>query len=98
MTSRTSSPLYDANMNAFGSGFGVISDISVGPGGLYVLSLDGQLYRITTTGAGSGALTASGVLAMGAASPAEIAVVPEPSAVAGLLTMIALMFRRVRDN
>jgi len=32
----------------FGSDFGTITDIFTGPGGLYVVSLNGQIYRITT--------------------------------------------------
>ena len=32
----------------FGNGFGVVTDILAGPGGMYVLSLSGSMYRITT--------------------------------------------------
>ena len=32
----------------WGNGFGVVTDILSGPGGMYVLSLNGSMYRITT--------------------------------------------------
>lgn len=37
----------------WGNGFGVVTDILSGPGGMYVLSLSGSMYRITTGGVGA---------------------------------------------
>ena len=32
----------------FAEGFGAITDLAAGPGGMYVVSFDGTIYRITT--------------------------------------------------
>jgi len=39
--------LGEQNQILFGTGFGTVTDIITGPGGMYVLSLNGNLYRIS---------------------------------------------------
>jgi hypothetical protein len=64
----------------FGSGFGIVSDLVPGPGGMYVLSLsNGTLYRITT---------ATG------ATPSSLTVVPEPLTIALILPLLGATRRR----
>jgi hypothetical protein len=60
------------NLIKLGSGFGTITDLVSRPDGLYVLSIDGDIYRIATLGI-AGPPPASTI----AATP-----VPEPSTVA----------------
>jgi glucose/arabinose dehydrogenase len=53
----------------FGNGFGVVTDIASGPGGMYVLSLtNGVMYRITTATSGALPMTIAG----------GVTAVPEP--------------------
>lgn len=73
----------------FGNGFGTVTDILAGPGGMYVLSLGGSLYRITTSDASMSAL------------PASVAAVPEPSGVIVIvppLLVFVLLPRRSLDH
>lgn len=74
----------------FGSGFGTITDLVVGPGGMYVLSLDGVLYRITTRdlGASSDPRLAGGLLSTSAVT------VPEPSLLLACPALLILQGRR----
>jgi glucose/arabinose dehydrogenase len=69
----------------FGSGFGVVTDILNGPGGMFVLSLSqGKLYRITTQPAPASS---------GAASAMSLrqTIVPEPSNCPMLLLLLMLL-------
>jgi hypothetical protein len=68
-----------------GAGFGVVTDLQAGPGGLYVTSLtDGALYRITTATTGSMAMP-------------EVAAVPEPGAGFSIVSAaLAFALRRRR--
>ena len=73
----------------FGTGFGTVTDIVTGPGGMYVLSLDGTLYRISRD-------PNAPLMAGAEARLAEfMTVVPEPGT-AWLLgvTALVLMHRR----
>ncbi|MDQ3440592.1 MAG: PEP-CTERM sorting domain-containing protein, partial [Planctomycetota bacterium] len=74
----------------FGTGFGTVTDIITGPGGMFVLSLDGNLYRVSENPNGP----------MMAARLAEFFTpVPEPGAVGAMaLTALLLMRRRVRSE
>lgn len=70
--------LAEQSAQIFGTGFGTITDLVVGPGGMHVLYIDGVLYRITTNDVSSSqALFASGLLS-DAATADSLAVVPEP--------------------
>jgi len=70
----------------FGEGFGVVSDILTGPGGMFVLSLDqGKLYRITQATAGAQ------VMAM---SLGGMTLIPEPSL--GLIALPAVLMFAIR--
>src|SRR4051812_44101743 len=40
----------------FGNGFGTVTDILSGPGGMYVVSIDGSVFRITTSDVGGAAI------------------------------------------
>jgi glucose/arabinose dehydrogenase len=74
----------------FGTGFGTVTDIVTGPGGMYVLSLDGTLYRISRD-------PNAPLMAAGEARLAEfITVVPEPGAVGALAITALLALRRPR--
>ena len=76
LAQRPSSPVI-----VFGIGFGTITDIITGPGGMYVLSLEGNLYRISEI--------TTGPIMM--AQLAELSTpVPEPSAV-GLVSVLGLL-------
>src|SRR5207237_7509614 len=67
----------------FASGFGTITDLTPGPGGMYVLSLtNGSLYRITTAD-------------VTAASAGAVAV-PEPAA--AFLILLLVCSRRRAGN
>jgi glucose/arabinose dehydrogenase len=83
-------PLGEQDDALFGSGFGTVTDIVTGPGGMYVLSLNGHLYRITRNP--DAPLMATG----GAARLAElVTAVPEPgtASLAVLITALAVMRR-----
>ncbi len=68
----------------FGSGFGTVTDIVTGPGGMYVLSLDGNLFRISVNPNPP----------MGARLAEFAVVVPEPAAVAMIVIAGSLLLRR----
>ncbi|MGB7156834.1 MAG: PQQ-dependent sugar dehydrogenase [Tepidisphaeraceae bacterium] len=69
----TGSTFAEQSAVLFGSGFGQVSDIITGPGGMYVLSLNGNLYRVSEIPVGGAMMTA--------AQLAEVSVVvPEPTA------------------
>jgi hypothetical protein len=72
----------EKNQLRLGTGFGLITDFVSRPDGLYVLNLDGDLYRIATLGVG-GPPPATTPLAMSSA-------VPEPAGVAlvGLISVL----------
>jgi aldose sugar dehydrogenase len=73
----------------FGSGFGVVTDLLNGPGGMFALSLsNGRLYRITTNSASSA--PAAEALSLRTTN------VPEPSAMLGVGLLIALRRRGTR--
>ena len=75
-----------------GEGFGVISDIFSGPGGMFVLSLsDGRLYRIQQNPDGIGA----SVMAM-AFDAGAVVMLPEPGGFALALLLLPLLHRRRR--
>lgn len=71
----------------FGDGFGIVSDIFTGPGGMYVLSLsDGKMYRITQALPGSAPIQLQSL---------RLTAVPEPSsALLLLITLPAFAHRR----
>jgi len=69
----------------FGSNFGSISDIITGPGGMYVLSLSGNLYRISEDPS-----------AQIAAQLAWVSAVPEPPALILLCGAAAWSLKRPR--
>ena len=76
--------------NVLGEGFGVISDIFSGPGGMFVLSLsDGRLFRIQQnpdTGADVMAMLSGGAVVM----------LPEPVAFGAAMLLLPLLHRRRR--
>jgi glucose/arabinose dehydrogenase len=74
----------------FGIGFGTITDIITGPGGMYVLSLEGNLYRISED-------PMSGIMFAQLAEFDGPVTVPEPAATILMLTPILLLCRR-RDR
>jgi glucose/arabinose dehydrogenase len=64
----TGSLLAEQSSIVFGNGFGTVTDIQAGPGGMYVTSLsNGALYRIIADPSGS-------------AAPMSVEAVPEPAA------------------
>ena len=64
----------------WGTGFGVVTDLVAGPGGMYVLSLSNNvMYRITTGGAGS---------------MAEVVAVPEPPPLVLIAAGMTFILRR----
>jgi aldose sugar dehydrogenase len=72
----------------FGTGFGTITDLASGPGGLYVLSFtDGALYRITAKDASD---------AMLAMTSAQLAAVPEPLALCAWALSLGVCLARRR--
>ncbi len=63
----------------FGNGFGTVTDIQSGPGGMYVLSLtDGDIFRITTNGA----------------VPMSVGAVPEPACVVAFAIVVLIVAQR----
>jgi glucose/arabinose dehydrogenase len=69
----------------FGNGFGAITDIVTGPGGMYVLTLEGNLYRISEN-----PLTGTMM-----AQLAEFSTpVPEPGAAGGVTILTTALLRR----
>ena len=70
------------NLIRLGSNFGTITDLVSRPDGLYVLNLDGDIYRIATLG----------VLGPPPASTISTTPVPEPSTIA-VLAIIAICGR-----
>jgi len=76
----------DSDLITLGTGFGFISDLVSRPDGMYVLTLDGNLYRVATLGLPGPPL----------ASTISATPVPEPSTLL-YLTICGLIFtRRVR--
>jgi glucose/arabinose dehydrogenase len=71
----------------FGSGFGTVTDLLAGPGGMYVVSLDGSIFRITENTAP--------VAGMMQAQSLSIAV-PEPGG--GAIVMLAALLLRRRSR
>jgi len=69
----------------FGEGFGTVSDVLSGPGGLYVLSLSNNaLYRITTA-------------PTGAPRESSLVAVPEPASLSlVVIGSVFVMRRRIR--
>jgi aldose sugar dehydrogenase len=80
----TTNRLAEQDAIVFGTGFGTVTDIVTGPGGMYVLSLDGNLYRISE----------NPVSGMMFAQLAEFTAVPEPGAMAALAVTALLLMRR----
>ena len=71
----TGSLLAEQSSIVFGNGFGTVTDITAGPGGLYVLSLtDGAMFRITTDGP----------------TPMSVSAVPEPAGLSLVVFAIVL--------
>lgn len=87
--------LAEQSSQIFGTGFGTISDLTVGPGGMYVLSLNGTLYRITTADIGAGqTLFASGLLSKDASAVSHVAI-PEPRSVFfGMIASVICVLQR----
>lgn len=82
-----SDPLDEQESIVFGSGFGVVTDLFNGPGGLYVLSLSkGRMYRISEDPLAS----ASMAMELG------VGFVPEPMLGSLLIGVILLIPRRTR--
>jgi len=75
----------EADPLRIGSGFGIVTDLASRPDGLYVLSMNGSLHRISV--ADSGGLTSNQVSALP---------VPEPASILLILTATALLGRRRR--
>lgn len=73
----------EASLAVWGQGFGGITDIVSRPDGLYVLTLDGVLYRISQAGGGLGA---------------HAAAVPEPAGIAGAFVAAGLLAWRRRGS
>lgn len=73
----------------FGEGFGVVTDLVTGPGGMFVLTLDGDLYRIRERPPGV-------AMSEFEALPLEAAAVPEPAALGWIILAGALFVRRSR--
>jgi hypothetical protein len=71
----------------FGTGFGTVTDIITGPGGMFVLSLDGVLYRISQNPTGG----------MMMAQLAEVAV-PEPVSTITTFACVAMAWSLKRPR
>jgi glucose/arabinose dehydrogenase len=69
-----------------GTGFGLITDLVSRPNGLYILSLDGDLWRIATLG----------VPGPAAASSLDSSSVPEPSGLLLVVISVIALLRRIR--
>lgn len=79
-------PLAEQGSILFGSGFGVVTDLFNGPGGLYVLSLSqGRMYRISEDPAAAMSLQAGEL---------GVTVVPEPVQQTAVLVAIGLLLTR----
>jgi glucose/arabinose dehydrogenase len=86
----TADPLAEQDSLIFGEGFGVVTDLFAGPGGMYVVSYgNGALYRITTAGSGPQGLR----LASLSSVP-----IPEPGAAGCVVFAAALLVRRRRKR
>jgi glucose/arabinose dehydrogenase len=66
----------------FGSGFGTVTDLLAGPGGMYVVSLDGSFFRVVRND-----VTVAGMMR------AQSLAVPEPT-VGAVIMLAALLLRR----
>jgi len=75
----------------FGIGFGTITDIITGPGGMYVLSLEGNLYRVSQD-------PSRGIVFAQLAEFDAPVTVPEPAAAILMIAPILLLSRRRGRN
>jgi glucose/arabinose dehydrogenase len=71
----------EKNSLRMGQGFGIITDLVSRPDGLYVLNLDGELFRIATAGTPGPTL-------------ASVSAVPEPAGIGSLVIGSLLLLRR----